>query len=115
MYPLRYRTRHRTSVKRKRQGFQTPSLEPLEARVALATFLGPTPYLSRADSPFDLSGLGTTFFLEDFEDHALNTPGVSVSGVDVRPQSGYGGNPIYWDSVEQPGDDLPGQGIPGLT
>jgi hypothetical protein len=39
------------------------------------TFLGPLPYLSAADSPFDLIGPGSTFFLEDFED--LNyTPGV---------------------------------------
>jgi hypothetical protein len=34
------------------------------------TFLGPAPYRSAADSPFNLSGLGTTFFLEDFEDTA---------------------------------------------
>ena len=40
-------------------------------------FFGPTPYLSAADSPFDLSGLGTTFFLEDFEDGELNTPGAA--------------------------------------
>ncbi len=42
-------------------------------------YLGPIPYLSQADSPFDLSGLGTTFFLEDFEDGVLNTPGVTAS------------------------------------
>jgi hypothetical protein len=38
-------------------------------------FLGPSPYLSTADSPFDLSGLGSTFFLEDFEDSNI-APGV---------------------------------------
>jgi hypothetical protein len=43
-------------------------------------FLGPSPYLSAADSPFDLFGLGTTFFLEDFEDGELNTPGISWHG-----------------------------------
>ena len=37
------------------------------------------PYLSRADSPLDLSGLGTTSYLEDFEDHALNVPGVTAN------------------------------------
>ncbi len=37
---------------------------------------GPTPYRGSADSPFELSGLGTTFWLEDFEDGELNTPGV---------------------------------------
>jgi hypothetical protein len=35
------------------------------------------PYRSAADSPFDLSGLGETFFLEDFEDGILSTPGIS--------------------------------------
>lgn len=44
---------------------------------AKTVFYGPTPYLSQADSPFDLSGLGMTFWLEDFEDGTLNTPGVS--------------------------------------
>lgn len=44
---------------------------------AAFTVLGPTPYLLAADSPFDLSGLGATFFLEDFEDLEANTPGLS--------------------------------------
>lgn len=43
-----------------------------------ATFFGPTPYLSQADSPFNLSGLGSTFFLEDFEDGLINTPGLNL-------------------------------------
>jgi hypothetical protein len=34
------------------------------------------PYLSAADSPFDLFGPDTDFFLEDFEDGELNTPGI---------------------------------------
>jgi hypothetical protein len=38
-------------------------------------FLGPTPYFSAADSPFPL-GSGA-FALETFEDHLLNTPGVT--------------------------------------
>lgn len=37
------------------------------------SFLGPIPYLSRADSPFDLTI--PDFYLEDFEDGQLNTPG----------------------------------------
>ena len=44
------------------------------------TFLGPTPYLSAADSPFDLSGLGSTFFLEDFED-LVPQPGMSADPI----------------------------------
>jgi hypothetical protein len=38
-------------------------------------FLGPTPYLSAADSPFPVFG-NPSFFLEDFEDGVLSTPGV---------------------------------------
>ncbi len=62
---------------------------------AAFTFLGPTPYRSAADSPFNLSGLGTTFFLEDFEDDVL-TPGL---------ESGFSGSifPIQGNSVD--GDD----------
>ena len=39
-------------------------------------FFAPQPYLSTDDSPF--LGRGGTFFLEDFEDGQLNTPGVSA-------------------------------------
>jgi hypothetical protein len=40
------------------------------------TFLGPTPYLSKADSPFPVDGSNPNFYLEDFEDGELNTPGI---------------------------------------
>lgn len=43
---------------------------------AAAIFFGPTPYRSAADSPFPLSGDNSQFFLEDFEDGALNSPGI---------------------------------------
>jgi len=43
---------------------------------AAFTFLGPTPYLSAADSPFPVDGSNQDFFLEDFEDGELNTPGI---------------------------------------
>ena len=43
---------------------------------AAQTFLGPTPYLSTADSPFALGS--AAFALEDFEDGALDVPGVSA-------------------------------------
>jgi ELWxxDGT repeat protein len=45
---------------------------------------GPLPYLSAADSPFDQSKLGTDYWLEDFEDGKLNTPGVSADYGFVR-------------------------------
>lgn len=64
--------------------------------------LGPIPYLSAADSPFDLQGLGTTFYLEDFEDHELTVPGVTVEGQNVFVTSQR--HPLHeWDSVD--GDD----------
>lgn len=46
-----------------------------EARAGF-TFLGPTPYLSAADSPFAEYLDGPDFYLEDFEDEELNTPGI---------------------------------------
>jgi hypothetical protein len=47
--------------------------------VAHAAVLGPTPYLSQADSPFAPADF-SYFFLEDLEDDALNAPGLSASG-----------------------------------
>jgi hypothetical protein len=43
-----------------------------------AVLLGPTPYLSSADIPF-APGAFTSFFLENFEDGLLNTPGVTAT------------------------------------
>lgn len=42
------------------------------------TTYGPNPYLSFADSPFN-GGSFSYFHLEDFDDGALNTPGLSVN------------------------------------
>ena len=39
------------------------------------TFLGPTPYLSKADSPFPLTGVDSNFYLEDFEPDPGCVPG----------------------------------------
>ena len=44
-----------------------------------ATLFGPIPYQSFADSPFATESFDS-FFLEDFEDGVLNTPGVSFVG-----------------------------------
>ena len=49
------------------------------------TLYGPMPYLSFADSPFTGAGLDY-FYLEDFEDGLLNTPGVTASaGFSTKP------------------------------
>ena len=74
--------------------------------VALADGLGPTPYLSFNDSPFN--GLGfANFYLEDFEDGALSTPGVTASG-------GIVGNPSpQTDSVDADNGVIDGSGTAG--
>lgn len=52
----------------------------LAAVAPAATLLGPAPYLSAADSPILPLPLGTVYsHLEDFEDGALNTPGVTAN------------------------------------
>ena len=76
---------------------------------ANATLLGPTPYLSSADSPFLPSTGFTYFYLDDFEDGLLNTPGASASGpgVCMAGATCFVGSGLI-DSVEngQQGKDL---------
>ena len=80
---------------------------PFEAR-AEVKFLGPTPYLSVADSPFDMSGLGTTFFFEDFEDGSFDLPlGATSVSFDVRPPS------PTTDSVDADDGVIDGSGTKG--
>lgn len=53
----------------------------LVASPASAAFLGPSAYSSTADSPFSPFAGFSYFHLEDFDDHLLNTPGVTVTPV----------------------------------
>lgn len=62
-------------------------------------YFGPTPYLSFQDSPFR-NGTFSYFYLEDFEDHLLNTPGVTAEAGGV---TGVIFGPGFHDSVD--GDD----------
>ncbi|MDZ4374752.1 MAG: PEPxxWA-CTERM sorting domain-containing protein [Phenylobacterium sp.] len=63
------------------------SVLPLSLAAAMATMvvpahaalLGPTPYLAASDGPFASSAF-TSFYLEDFEDGSLNTPGLNAAG-----------------------------------
>src|SRR5262245_33520243 len=77
------------------------------APLARADYLGPTPYLSFGDSPFN--GLSFSYFhLEDFEDGSFNTPGATASaGWTVNGPGGF------TDSVD--GDDgaIDGSGTGG--
>ncbi len=52
---------------------------------ATATFVGPTPYLSAANSPFDISGIGYSYVLEDYEDAVSNTPGMTANFAFIVP------------------------------
>ncbi|MEM8639921.1 MAG: S8 family serine peptidase [Cyanobacteria bacterium P01_G01_bin.54] len=72
-----------------------------------ATFLTPDqPYLSFEDSPFKDEPF-STFYLENFEDGQLNTPGVSVSeGYILNPSSGT-------DSVDADDGQIDGNGSGG--
>ncbi len=73
---------------------------------ANASLIGPTPYLSSADSPF-AGTFFNYFYLEDFEDGLLNTPGVTASNGMVLSAAGL------TDSVD--GDDgaIDGYGTAG--
>lgn len=77
--------------------------------VASAALLGPSPYLQFADSPFS-AGSFTYFYLEDFEDQLLDTPGVVAD---------YGGvvsviyGPDIHDSVDADDGALDGSGLDG--
>jgi hypothetical protein len=88
---------------------------------AATTFLGPLPYSSSADSPFDLSGLGRTFFLEDFEDGELNTPGVRQATIEDGPYFIFaargevlGPGPLT-DSVDSDSGAIDGSGSQGSS
>jgi len=73
------------------------------------TSLGPTPYLSFADSPFAGASFGY-FHLETFEDHLLNTPGVSADAGGVTSVV-FG--PMIHDSVDADDGAIDGSGLNG--
>ncbi len=81
----------------------------LAAPLGAATFFGPTPYTSFAgDSPFNVGGL-SYFHLENFEDGALNTPGLSAgAGVVAAPSS-------LTDSVDADDGVIDGSGTGGRS
>jgi hypothetical protein len=72
------------------------------------TFLGPTPYLSKADSPFAASIAAGTTFLETFESGALITPGVTISA-----GAGVIGPSSITDSVDADDGAIDGSGTGG--
>ena len=83
------------------------SLSPLAS--ASYTLYGATPYLSFADSPFNPPSTAY-FYLEDFEDGLLNTPGVTASA-GYLTSLGY--PHIYIDSVDGDDGSIDGHGNDG--
>jgi hypothetical protein len=79
------------------------------APCSMAGLTAPSPYLSFADSPF-VGGTYQYFYLEDFEDGALNTPGVGVNGGFVLPP-----DPVYRDSVDGDAGPIDGSGTSGFS
>ncbi|WP_315790282.1 PEP-CTERM sorting domain-containing protein [Fischerella sp. JS2] len=75
---------------------------------AATTFFGPSPYQSFDDSPLK-GGDYSYFYLEDFEDGALNTPGVTASTGQVK-----GPEPLR-DSVDADDGFVDGKGINGYS
>jgi hypothetical protein len=73
------------------------------------TFLGPTPYLSRADSPFLADINAGLVHLDDFECGFLNVPGVTPSDGLVIPP-GFEG---LIDSVDADDGAIDGSGLGG--
>lgn len=92
-------------------------LSPITSSAAPVNYL-PTPYVQKSDSPFLVGNGGpftvgaSNFFLDDFEDGALNLLGVSeTSGNPVRFLSGT----IYTDSVDEDDGAVDGNGINGTS
>jgi hypothetical protein len=73
------------------------------------TFLGPTPYLSAADSPFPVDGSNPEFYLEDFEDGLLNTPGIFQPLLPITHATVIGPNE-FTDSVDADDGIIDGSG-----
>jgi len=59
------------------------------ARAATTILYEPSPYLGAFDSPFYTGIQAGTIYLEDFEDHALNTPFVIANDFNVNPANGW--------------------------
>lgn len=79
-----------------------------QAYAAAATFITSDPYAQFSDSPFAAIATGNpNFYLETFEDGALNTPGVSASAGFVASPS------VFTDSVDADDGVLDGTGNSG--
>jgi hypothetical protein len=96
-----------------------PTAVVATAHVGAQTFIGPTLYLSRNDSPFVASITAGTTYLETFESGALTTPGVTITGGSVITPSGItdcvDADDGAIDGSGTGGHSLFGSGIAGIT
>jgi hypothetical protein len=77
------------------------------AASAVPTCLGPTPYVKKADSPFDLSNVGVNFFFDDFEGPTRAAGATASTGSLIGfPQS-------IIDSVDEDDGVIDGSGLMG--
>ncbi|MGI8509064.1 MAG: PEP-CTERM sorting domain-containing protein [Gemmatimonadaceae bacterium] len=84
---------------------------PLAApTVASAQIVGPKPYLQFSDSPFASTPGFSYFYLETFEDHLFNVPGVTASAGGVTSVV-FG--PNLHDSVDGDDGHIDGSGLNG--
>jgi hypothetical protein len=80
----------------------------LMATAGTAQLIGPTPYVQLSDSPFD--GMTFSYFhVDNMEDGALNTPGVSASTGSVIAPGGI------TDSVDEDDGTVDGSGTGGYS
>lgn len=87
------------------------SISTASAANAANIYLTPTPYQSFNDSPFQ-GGNYSYFYLEDFEDGSLNTPGVAASAgkaLPARPANSL------TDSVDSDDRSIDGSGSDGYS
>jgi PEP-CTERM motif-containing protein len=79
--------------------------------VSATTAYGPSPYLQASDSPFASVNFGSGYFYnETFEDHLLNTPGLSANAGGVTSVV-FG--PSIHDSVDADDGVIDGSGLNG--
>jgi hypothetical protein len=86
-------------------------LAGLPSMAAAASLIGPTPYLSAADSPFVPANFAQ-FYLEDLEDGLVNTTGLTAtgSGICVSNATCFVGSGLI-DSVGNGGDPTVGHSL----
>jgi hypothetical protein len=81
----------------------------LISAISASQAVGPQPYLQTSDSPWASLLTNGMFYLEDFEDGSLNTPGVTATAGSVQNPSGL------TDSVDGDDGTLDGFGTAGRS